>query len=189
MFASMAWIITVFQVVGHSILAQNDQRVQLAATDVALVDSARPVTYVNESSYGQWFSLQLPRRALVSHLGVEPEGSLCRRGETRVGRLLFDLIREPAKAEASAFSLAVSYTQLAVHDLIGALFVPSDPPPVSRHMDKMFVRICGMIKDRFADPDFDPREVSIEAGISLRYVQKLFTQRGSTRSDFICSLV
>ena len=56
-------------------------------------------------------------------------------------------------------------------------------------MDKMFVRICGMIKDRFADPDFDPREVSIEAGISLRYVQKLFTQRGSTRSDFICSLV
>jgi AraC-like DNA-binding protein len=156
--------------------------VQLAAGDVALVDSARPVTFVNKNSYGL---LQLPRRALVSHLGIEPEGGLCRRGETKVERLLFDLLREPAKAEASAYLPAVSYTQLAVYDLIGALFVPSDPPPVTRHSDKMFIRICGIIKNRFTDPDFGPCAVAFEAGISLRYLQKLFTQRGSTCSDFI----
>jgi AraC family transcriptional regulator, positive regulator of tynA and feaB len=178
----------IFQVVGCSILTQNDQQARLGAGDVVLVDSARPVTFVNESSYGQWFSLQLPRQALVSHLGVEPVGGLCRRGETRVARLLFDLIREPARTEASAFAPAVSYTQLAVYDLIGALFVLSDPAPVSRHTDRMFVRICGIIKDRVADPDFGPCEAAIEAGISLRYLQKLFTQRGLTCSDFIYSL-
>jgi len=36
-------------------------------------------------------------------------------------------------------------------------------------------------------PDL-PREVAAEAGISLRYLQKLFMQRGSTCSGFIDSL-
>ena len=78
--------------------------------------------------------------------------------------------------------------QLAVYDLVGALFAPSDPWPVSRHADKLFARIRGVIKDGFADPDFGPAEVAAEAGISLRYLQKLFTERGSTCSEFIYSL-
>jgi hypothetical protein len=49
---------------------------------------------------------------------------------------------------------------------------PSDPWPVSRHAEKLFTRIRGVIKDRFADPDFGPSEVAAEAGISLRYLQK-----------------
>ena len=80
-------------------------------------------------------------------------------------------------------SPADPYMQLAVYDLVGALFAPSDP--FSRHTDKLFARICGIIKDRFADPDFGPCEVAAEAGISLRYLQKLFTARGSTCSEFI----
>jgi AraC-like DNA-binding protein len=75
--------------------------------------------------------------------------------------------------------------QLAVYDLVGALFAPSDPWPVSRHADKLFARICGVIKDGFSDADFGPVEVAAEAGISLRYLQKLFTERGSTCSEFI----
>src|SRR5258707_15263908 len=70
--------------------------------------------------------------------------------------------------------------QLAVYDLVGALFAPSDPWPVSRHADKLFARIRGLVKDGFADPDFGPREVAAVAGISLRYLQKLFTPRGTT---------
>jgi AraC family transcriptional regulator, positive regulator of tynA and feaB len=61
---------TVFQVAGRSILTQNDQVVPLAVGDVALVDSARPVTYVNENGCGHWFSLELPRQLLVSHLAA-----------------------------------------------------------------------------------------------------------------------
>jgi AraC family transcriptional regulator, positive regulator of tynA and feaB len=53
---------------------------------------------------------------------------------------------------------------------------------------KLLRRIRGVIKDRFADPDFGPCDVAAEAGISLRYVQKLFTERGSTCSEFIYSL-
>jgi AraC family transcriptional regulator, positive regulator of tynA and feaB len=50
------------------------------------------------------------------------------------------------------------------------------------------MRICGIIKGRFFDPDISPSAVAAEAGISLRYLQKLFTLRGSTCSHFIYSL-
>jgi AraC family transcriptional activator of tynA and feaB len=49
-------------------------------------------------------------------------------------------------------------------------------------------RIRGVVKDGFADPDFSPREVAAEVGISLRYLQKIFTARDSTCSEFIYSL-
>ncbi len=79
--------------------------------------------------------------------------------------------------------------QLAVYALLGALFAPPDSPSLSSgHANKLFMRIRGLIKDRFADPDFGPAEAAAEAGISLRYLQKLFTQCGSTCTEFIYSL-
>ena len=72
--------------------------------------------------------------------------------------------------------------------LIGALFAPSDPVPVSLHADKLFKRICDIIREHFANPAFGPCEVAAEAGISLRYVQKLFTAQNSTCSHFIYSV-
>ena len=78
------------------------------------------------------------------------------------------------------------HMRLAVYDLVGALFAPSDPAP-ARHSDKLFMRVRGVVKDGFVDPDLDPCEVATRAGISLRYLQKLFTERGSTCSEFIYS--
>jgi AraC-like DNA-binding protein len=50
------------------------------------------------------------------------------------------------------------------------------------------MRIRRLIKERFADPDFGPPEAASATGISLRYLQKLFTQRGFTCTEFIYSL-
>ena len=174
---------------GKLAMIHNDQAVRLAVGDVALVDAARPVTYFADNDE-QWntISLSLPRQSLVSHLGFEPQGGLYRTGETPAGRLLFDLIRSSGDSGESAFSPADSYMQLAVYDLVGALFAPTEPSPGSRHADKLFARIRRIIKDGCGDPDFGPHEVADEAGISLRYLQKLFTERGSTCSEFIYSL-
>jgi AraC-like DNA-binding protein len=121
----------------------------------------------------------------VSHLGFNLEGGVSGRGGT-VGRALFDLVRNADTAGASAF--AEPYMQLVVYDLIGALFIPSDPACTSLHADKLFKRVCGLIKDSYTNPEFGPREVAAGAGISLRYLQKLFSQRSSTCSEFIYSL-
>ena len=176
----------VFQVFGRSTVLQNDQAVTLDVGDVALVDSTRPLAFVNDA-YAQYLSLSVPRRSLMSHLGLEPLGGSVGRRGTRAGRLLFQLVLDEFKDELSSNRASV-YMQLAVYDLIGEIFAPPDPKSVSLYTDKQFGRVRAIIKDRFANPDLRPRDLAAEAGISLRYLQKLFTQRGSTCGSFIDSL-
>ena len=173
-----------FQVAGQTAMTQVDQAAQLAVGDVALVDTARPMTYLSRFSSPQWLTLRLPRKSVRSHFGFEPQGCVSRQG-TRASRLLFDLIRD-ADMEAASSSADI-YMQFAVYDLVGALFALTDPRPVSRSADKLFARIRGAIKDGFPDPDFGPVEVAAEAGISLRYVQRLLTERGTTCGELIYS--
>jgi AraC family transcriptional activator of tynA and feaB len=178
----------VFQLAGQSTIYQNNQCVQLAVGDVALVDAARPMRCVSDDPRVRRLSIHLPRRSFVSHLGFEPQGGACSRSGAPAGRLLYEVVLDALKGSGSESPPVDSYMQLAVYDLLGALFAPSDPPPSSRHAHKLFMRIRGLIKDRATDPDFGPPEAASEAGISLRYLQKLFTQRGFTCREFIYSL-
>lgn len=173
----------VFKVAGRSTIVQNDQTMNLGVGDAMLIDSARPVTYVNDDGYGQFFSLQLPRRSLVSHLGFEPQHSSQGRDANRAGRLLFQLVMDAVEDEDLRCG---PYMQLAVYDLLGAQFAPSDRMPL--YSEKLFHRVCNIIKDRFSDPELGPSEVAAEAGISLRHLQKLFTARNSTCNQSIHSV-
>ena len=137
----------IFQVAGQTAMTQIDQGAQLAVGDVALVDAARPVTYLSRFRSPQWLTLRLPRKSVRSHFGFEPQGGVTRQ-RTRVSRLLFDLIRD-ADIEAASSSADV-YMQCAVYDLVGALFAPSDPRSLAHGSEKLFGRICGAIKDGFA---------------------------------------
>ena len=185
----MEYYAAVFQLAGRSAISQNDQIVSLAVGESALVDATRPLTYLSSDENTQWncLSIQLPRQSLVSHLGFEPQGGICRRG-TLAGHLLLDIFRNADNAERTTCASADPYMRLAIYDLVGALFAPSDPWPTSRHADRLFARIRNVVMDRFTDPYLRPRDVAAELGISVRYLQKLFTLRGSTCSDFIQSL-
>src|SRR5258708_7509283 len=103
-------------------------------------------------------------------------------------RVLRQLVLDGIGDEESTAAPAGPHMRLALYDLLGALFAPSDPGPVSRHADRLFARILSVIKDRCADPDFGPAEVAAETGISLRYVHKLLTARGSTCNELIYSI-
>jgi AraC family transcriptional regulator, positive regulator of tynA and feaB len=176
-----------FQITGQSKIIQNDRIVELAVGDVALVDAAQPVTYVSEKGSVHWGSLQLQRRSLLSHLGLEPRCPSQRSGAA-AARPLRQLLQDGVEDEQSMSVSANAYMRLAFYDLLGALFAPSDPEDTSLHADRLFARICDIIKDHFADPEFGPCDVAVETGISLRYLQKLFTARNSTCSHFINSV-
>lgn len=178
----------VFQLAGHSTIYQNDQCVRLSVGDVALVDAARPITCLSDDARAQRLSLHLPRRSLISHLGFEPQGGACTHAGAAAARLLYEVVHDALKGAGPASPPGDSYMQLAVYNLLGALFAPPDPPPSSPHAHKLFTRIRHLIEDRITDPDFGPPEAASEAGISLRYLQKLFTQRGLTCTAFIYSL-
>jgi AraC family transcriptional regulator, positive regulator of tynA and feaB len=178
----------IFQVTGQSRIIQNDQNIELTVGDVALVDAARPVTYVSEKGSDQWWaSLQLSRRSLVSHLGLEPR-CLSRRSGAAAARPLRQLLQDGVEDEQSMSVSANAYMRLAFYDLLGALFAPSGPEDTSLHSDRLFTRIRDIIREHFTDPTFGPCDVAAAAGISLRYLQKLFTARNSTCSHFIHSV-
>jgi AraC family transcriptional regulator, positive regulator of tynA and feaB len=181
----------IFPLGGQSLMTQNDQARRLGARDVALVDASRPLKFFAQNNgKGPWrnLTMNLPRQELVAHLGFEPQGGLVRPNGNQAARLLFELIQSANNEPLSESSSADSYMKLVVYDLVGALFAPSDQSSGSRHADKLFARVRGVIKEGFVDPDFGPAEVAARTGISLRYLQKLFTKRGSTCSEFIFSL-
>jgi AraC family transcriptional activator of tynA and feaB len=178
--------VALFQSAGSIAVNQNDQAVEAAAGDIVLVDLSRPSSF-SSSSRTHRLMLTLPRKSLISHLGFEPRGGFCARSGTPATRLLHQLVRDAIEQEASLAAPGRAYMQMAVYGLLGALIAPSDAFP--RHStDKLFARICGIIKERFADPDFGPGEAAAEAGVSLRYLQKLFTFQGTTCVHYIQSL-
>lgn len=178
----------IFQITGSGLskILQNDQTVELGVGDVALLDSARPTSYLSATEGNHWTSVQVPRGFLTSYLGLEPRCPF-RSSEAAVARQLRRLVQDGFEDEQSMSGSTKDYMRLALLDLLGALFVPSDPGHTSLHADRLFARICGVISERFADPDFGPGDVAVETGLSLRYVQKLFTARNSTCSRFINS--
>jgi AraC-like DNA-binding protein len=184
--ADTDWYCALFQVAGQCALTQNEHTVQLGVGDVGLMDGARPSTRLSESG-SQWLSIYLPRESLISHLGFEPQACLCGCGGTLAARVLRQLVFDAIGDDEFTAAPAGPHMRLALYDLLGAVFAPSDPGPVSRHADRLFARIRSVIKDRCADPDFGPAEVAVETGISLRYVQKLLTARGCTCSELIYS--
>ena len=180
-----------FPLHGRTLVTQNEQAMRLEVGDAVLVDAARPLKlFAENDTQGPWrnLAINLPRRELAAHLGFEPPGGHTRPSRTPAARLLFGLIQSASEEAPSQSSSADSYMQLAVYDLVGALFAPPDQSCGSRHADKLFARAQGVIKERYADPDFGPSEVAARTGISLRYLQNLFTPRGSTCAELIYSL-
>jgi len=185
---NMEYYFVTVQDTGESIIIHNDRVVNITAGDVVLLDSTRPLTFISPAQdSAQWLGLQVPRQKMASHLGFEPQGGVCGPRQAKASRLLCQLALDSVSDTEPACASADKFMGLVVYDLLGALFAP--PTPLcSRHNDKLFMRVCGIIKDRFADPDISPREVAAETGISLRYLQKLFTARGSTYTHYISSL-
>ena len=185
--AATDWYGALLQIAGRSWLTQNDNTIQIGVGDIGLLDSVRPSTRLSENG-AQWLSIYLQRQSLIPHLGFEPQACLRGSGETLAARVLRQLVLDGIGDEESTAVPVSPHMRLALYDLLGAVFAPSDPWPGSRHPDKLFARIRRVISDGFADPNFGPNEVAAETGISLRYLQKLFTERGSTCSEPIFSL-
>ena len=177
----------IFQLTGRTAFDHNDRLVELDAGDVILVDPTRAMTVFNEPGLVRHLALHLPRQQLVSHLGFEPKGGLHRTG-TSANRLLLQLMREALREGVDVNDLPEPQMQLVVFDLLAALFTRERVEQTSHYGEKVFTRICHLIEARFCDPELTPSAVASEARISVRYLQKLFSARGTTCGHFIRAL-
>ena len=55
---------------------------------------------------------------------------------------------------------------------------------ISPHGDRLFQRVCRTVEKNFTDPRIGPADIAADVGISLRYLQKLFTRRGTTCGQY-----
>jgi AraC family transcriptional regulator, positive regulator of tynA and feaB len=178
----------VISVSGHATLSQNDREMKVVAGDCTLINSRRPFSYaVTEQQVFQSVALAVPRRLLTSTIGFELQSAASWHSDTLAGRLLSRLIRD-AQGHDPTTPAAEHHMQLAICDLLGALMASNDLLTYSSHKEKMFAHIRDIVKHHFTDPEFGPRDVAVEAGISLRYLQQFFSARGTTCSLFIQSL-
>jgi len=177
----------IFQTAGAPTkVVQHDTVFELSVGRFAVVHSARPVTYASGHSGGQWLSIVLPRAELISHLGFEPGLSPPQRN-ARLERLLLELAANISDRDTHCDRCS-TWTKLAFFDLLGALYAAPDQERTTSHSGKLFARVCSITKNRFADSDVSAREIADEAGISLRYLQKLFTIHDSTFGHFLTEL-
>jgi AraC family transcriptional regulator, positive regulator of tynA and feaB len=177
----------IFQLTGRSAIDQSDKLLELGTGDLTLFDPVRQTTVFNQPGVVHHMALHLPRRELVAHLGFEPKGPL-HRGGTAANRLLLQLMTETLRESGPSGALPEAQMRLVVYDLFAALFTPPGSERVSAYTDKLFARICKMMQARLADPDLTPSAVAAEARISIRYLQKLFSARGTTCGHYIHSL-
>jgi AraC family transcriptional regulator, positive regulator of tynA and feaB len=74
---------TIFQVDGRSAMTHNGEEARLAAGDVALVDAARPATFLADNGGEPWntVTLNLPRDRLISYLGWRLDSQVLTAGD------------------------------------------------------------------------------------------------------------
>jgi AraC family transcriptional activator of tynA and feaB len=175
------------QLRGSASLVQNECSFRADPGDVVVCDVSRPVQYHPMGGTINLLSLQLPRSSCITHFGFEPAAGVRRPGDSLAARLLRQVV-ECAQFQNGALDRETEpHFDMVVYDLVRALLGVGDWPSISRHSDALFKRICLIVERHFTDPDFGPLETAAEAGISLRYLQKLFTCRGSTCSLYIQS--
>lgn len=172
-----------FQAAGSATFMQNDRVSELAPGDAVLMDTGRPSIIVNNG--GLLFDLVLPRRPLVSHVGLELQGGLRSPGDTAARRALRQLICNADDGEELS-RWASGQIQRVIFDLVAVSFEPKlDPLSVP---DAAFKRVCDIIRDRHTDPDLTPSMVAAEAAMSLRKLQTFFASRELTCTDYIQSV-
>ena len=104
-----------------------------------------------------------------------------RSGDSLAGRMLAQVFESAYRDERNV----EPGLDLIIYDVIRALFRPEESMGVSSHTGKLFKRLQYIIERHFTDPDFGPAELALEAGISPRYLQKLFASRGTTCNRYI----
>ncbi|WP_395674969.1 helix-turn-helix domain-containing protein [Inquilinus sp.] len=176
----------VFQIGGRSTMLQNGYATELAPGMVMLIDSTRPMTCYGGGQAGRWLSLHLPRDELALQFGKQPEGGLRSATGKIAARLLSQLVRDALRGIDDSARVGDPHMKLAVYDLMGALFAPRDDD-ITSYSHSNFTRVCRIIRDRYSDPELSPGDVAREAGMSIRYMQKLFSAHGTTCTRFMQS--
>ena len=175
---------------GRAAKEQGGRNVLLRPGEMTLIDSTSPCLFHYFGEPATVLSIHLPRNQLITHLGFVPAGALAASGDELAKQVLSTLlaraVAEPSPTDRQSDSF---YFDCAMLDLVGACFAADQKfgPSQTTQSNLLFARVCDIVRRRFKDPGLSARGVAEEAGISPRYLQKLFAGRETSCMHFIAS--
>lgn len=174
------------QLHGYSVLSQDGREAALTPGDLALYDTTRPYVLDSAESF-RMFVLVIPRDRLgltavqTSRLTAERisgRHGLGALASTLLGGLGQQLRTDGVDPDPRAVD--------AVLDLVTATLAQRlDPAQVAPTSDVMFAATTAWIRERLSHPQLSVEAVATSQHVSVRYLQQLFRERGSTPSAWI----
>jgi AraC family transcriptional regulator, positive regulator of tynA and feaB len=170
------------QVAGESGLVCNDVATCIRRGDLFIVDGRRPFV-LDCSTPARHLCTAIPRTALQATIRESSfvHGLVLRADDSFAG-LLRDYTVAVASAadslQSAANDVAEHLTTLVGHAL--ARRMEDRQPPLAAVRAALFARARRAIDRRLSDPEFDPRQLARDVGVSLRYLQALMAERGTS---------
>jgi AraC-like DNA-binding protein len=187
--AAAIWLVLLLE--GDAILTSNKQRIKLVAGDIIYGPTGVGATLKFANPFRQLY-VKAPRLALnprlVSPLSLSlghlPGGSGINHVLSGMLRALADVLTDITTDQLRPIELAL--TEFLINSLAGEKKVfglGGAAGARTAHLQ----RICQTIETLLSDPDLTPSRIAQEHGVSLRYMQKLFTLADNSFSHYVRS--
>jgi len=185
------YFIVSLQLSGAGIVQQDGREARLAPGDIALYDSTRPYVLHFDGDFRQ-LVLQAPRAALRDRLGSADSLTAVRvPGAHGVGRLVSEAIRGiGAEIVGLDAPIADRLSENALDLLatgLGAV-VPGAAPAESARRTLHVRRIKSYVRARLGDPELSPASIAAAAGVTPRYLHRLFEAESQSIARWIWSV-
>jgi AraC-like DNA-binding protein len=174
---------------GAAMLSQSDRDARIGPGQFVVYDTARPYRLAFEDPFALMVVmfprhlLPLPRRDLDT-LTVVPIS-----GERGTGALVLSFLRQVAEhieeyEPAAAARLSTATVELLAAALAAATGSTSRLPARTRQ-SALLSRLQAYIEEHLADPRLRPGDIAAANHISVRYLQKLFSDTGRSVSGYV----
>lgn len=182
------YCLAVIQGQGRTLGEQDGRQVVLNAGDIALFDSVRPYRAELQNGF-QHLVLKIPRQTMQRRLGpVEVATATRIAGNRGMGLLASSFVRTLSKGLVDMDEATASRAAETALDLISAAFSETIARTANSRSSTRaahLVRAKSHIAANLHECDLSPGRVAVALGISVRYLNALFAESGTSVARYI----
>ena len=174
-----------FQTCGISYFEQDGRRIEVAPGDCLAYDVSCPHTIISPALTRH--EVVIVPKAFLRERGFHTERITACKLSSRAGtgRIAHDFVHA---AFDEATRLSPNTAAGVAESLIDLLLLPLREADTTFNRvgpEAMYIRAQGFIREHLRDPDLCIDEISAALGCTKRYLHMLFSERGTTVSDYI----
>ncbi|GKX56717.1 hypothetical protein SOASR030_28290 [Leminorella grimontii] len=172
---------------GTGYLSQDGRTAFLRQGDFCFFDMARPASWSFDDDYSL-FKILIPREKFANRLGnTQNLTARAIRGNSVTGALVYGFIMKyvpfldsiPQQHSQQLADILLNLITSALSELSMAM------PPQSAGRSTIFYLAQQYLEDRLSNPDLNISDCANACGISVRYLQKLFHEQGTSVNRWI----